>query len=95
MRGHKRGSTSTLGTPQEYQKALNGSGFEITTERDRRDFATEFFAGLRKRIETAGGPPPLGLHILLGDTATIKVRNMIDNVTAGRVSPAEMVARKG
>ncbi len=87
--------TSTLGTPQEYRKALNDSGFEITAERDRRDFATEFFADLRKRIETAGGPPPLGIHNLLGATATIKVRNMIDNVTAGRVSPVEMVARKG
>ncbi len=87
--------TSTLGTPQDYRKALNDSGFEITKERDRRDFATEFFAGLRKRIEAAGGPPPLGLHILLGDTATIKVRNMVDNVTASRVSPVEMVARKG
>jgi ubiquinone/menaquinone biosynthesis C-methylase UbiE len=86
--------TSTLGTPQDYRKALNDSGFEITTERDRRDFATEFFAVLRKRIEAAEGPPPLGLHILLGDTAAIKVRNMVDNVTAGRVSPVEMVARK-
>jgi SAM-dependent methyltransferase len=87
--------TSTLGTPQDYRKALDDAGFEITTERDRRDFATDFFAGLQKRIGAAGGPPPLGLHTLLGDTAAIKVRNMVDNVTAGRVSPVEMVARNG
>lgn len=86
--------TSTLGTPQDYRIALNDSGFEISTERDRGDFATDFFAGLRRRFEAAEGPPPLGLHILLGDTAAIKVRNMVDNVTAGRVSPVEMVARK-
>ena len=85
---------STLGTPQEYRNALIDAGFEITAERDRYDFATEFFADLNKRIEAAGGPPALGLHILLGKTAAEKVRNMIHNVTAGRVSPVEMVARK-
>ena len=85
---------NTLGTPQEYRSALIDAGFEITAERDRYDFATEFFAGLTKRMEAAGGPPRLGLHILLGKTAAEKVRNMIDNVTAGQVSPVEMVARK-
>jgi SAM-dependent methyltransferase len=85
---------STLGTPQEYRTALDEAGFKITAERDRCDFAIEFFAGLRKRMQAAGGPPPLGLHLLLGDTATMKVRNMMDNVTAGRVSPVEMIAQK-
>lgn len=86
--------TSALGTPQDYQRALADSGFEITGERDRRDFAAAFFAALRKRIDAAGGPPPLGLHILFGETAAIKVRNMVDNVAAGRVAPVEMIARK-
>jgi ubiquinone/menaquinone biosynthesis C-methylase UbiE len=87
-------NSSSLGTPQDYRNALSDAGFEITKERDRREFATEFFAGLRKSIEAAGAPPPLGLHILLGETAAIKVRNMVDNVTIGRVSPVEMIARK-
>jgi hypothetical protein len=73
---------------------LAEAGFEVTKERDRREFAAEFFAALRERTEAAGGPPPLGLHILLGETAALKVRNMVDNVAAGRVSPVEMIARK-
>lgn len=86
--------TSALATPQEYQEALGGSGFEITHERDRRGFAAEFFDILRKRAEAAAGPPPLGLHILMGETAATKVRNMVENVAAGRVSPVEIIARK-
>ncbi len=86
--------TSAVATPQDYRKALADSGFETTSERDRRDFAAAFFAALSKRIDEAGGPPPLGLHILLGETAAIKIRNMVDNVAAGRVAPVEMIARK-
>ena len=63
--------------------------------RDRRDFAAAFFAALRKQTDVAGGPPPLGLHILLGETAAIKIRNMVDNVAAGRVAPVEMIALLG
>jgi SAM-dependent methyltransferase len=86
--------TSAVATPQDYRKAFVDSGFEMTSERDRRDFAAAFFAALRERIDAAGGPPPLGLHILLGETAAIKIRNMVDNVAAGRVAPVEMIARK-
>jgi ubiquinone/menaquinone biosynthesis C-methylase UbiE len=86
--------TSAVATPQDYRTALADSGFEITSERDRRDFAAAFFAALRERIDVAGGPPPLGLHILLGETAAIKIRNMVDNVAASRVAPVEMIARK-
>ena len=86
--------TSALATPEDYRKALADSGFEMTEERDRREFAAEFFAALRKRIDAAGGPPPLGLHILLGEAAAIKIRNMVDNVATGRVAPVEMIARK-
>lgn len=86
--------TSVLASPKDYRSALSVSGFEVTKERDRRDFATEFFDTLRKRIEAAGGPPPLGLHILFGETAAIKIQNMVGNVAAGRVAPVEMIARK-
>lgn len=86
--------TSILATPDDYRAALTEAGFEIEKERNRGDFAARFFDTLRKKIEMAGGPPPLGLHILFGGDATIKVQNMIGNVAAGRVAPVEMVARK-
>ena len=70
------------------------SGFEITAQRDRRDFAAVFFDALRKRLPASGVTPPLGLHILFGESAAIKVSNMVDNIANGRVSPIEMIARK-
>ena len=40
------------------------------------------------------GPPPLGLHILMGENASTKVQNMIKNVSAGYIAPVEIIARK-
>ena len=57
---------------------LERAGFAITAERNRRDFALAFFANLRAKTSAAGGPPPLGLHVLMGKTAPEKVQNMID-----------------
>jgi hypothetical protein len=39
------------------------------------------------------GPPPLGLHILMGSTAAQKVANMIDNLESGLIAPTEIVCR--
>jgi ubiquinone/menaquinone biosynthesis C-methylase UbiE len=77
-----------------YKKALERAGFVITAERNRRDFALAFFADLRARTAAAGGPPPLGLHVLMGKTTPEKVQNMIDNISNGRIAPVELIARK-
>jgi hypothetical protein len=63
----------------------------IVRERNRRDFAIAFFEQLRAVYAASGGPPPLGLHILMGKTTPIKVKNMIENVSSGRVSPVELI----
>ncbi len=86
--------TSALASPQEYKEALAGAGFALIAERDRRDFALAFFDTLRKKTEAAGGPPPLGLHLVMGESAPIKIRNMVENITAGRIAPVELIARK-
>jgi hypothetical protein len=41
-----------------------------------------------------GGPPPLGLHLLMGKTRPEKVANMNDNISKGRIAPVELIARK-
>ena len=53
-----------------------------------------FFADLRAKTAAAGGPPPLGLHVLMGKTTPEKVQNMIDNISKGRIAPVELIARK-
>jgi SAM-dependent methyltransferase len=87
-------STSSLATPDQYRQALAGAGFEVAREKNRRDFALDFFEQLRAKTEAAGGPPPLGLHTLMQESTAEKIRNMIDNITKKYVAPVEIVAIK-
>jgi len=88
------GSTSSLGTPEEYRQALDSAGFMISRETNRREFALEFFGQLRARLEAEGGPPPLGLHTLMKESTALKIGNLVDNLAAGYVAPVEIIARK-
>ena len=88
------GDTSALATPEEYCGWLDSAGFEIAAERNRRQFALEFFEQLKARSAGSAGPPPLGLHVLMGDTAPVKIGNMIANIAAGRIAPVELIATK-
>jgi len=86
--------SSALAKPSQYREALEKAGFTVIAERNRRDFALAFFDQLRAKTAAAGGPPPLGLHILMGRNTPDKLRNMIENVSSGRIAPVEMIARK-
>ena len=87
-------STSSLATPDKYKEALADAGFEIANERNRRDFALDFFKQLRAKTEASGGPPPLGLHTLMQESTGEKIKNMINNITENYVAPVEVVAVK-
>lgn len=85
--------TSAVAAPEAYRQALRKGGFEVLAERDRRDFAIGFLKTLRERSAAAGGPPPLGIHILMGDQARTKFANMTAAVEAGTLAPVEIIAR--
>ena len=87
-------ATSAVHSVDDYRAALRVAGFATTGERNRRDFALEFFATLKANATRASGPAPLGLHILMGDTAPRKISNMVANITNGALAPVEIVARK-
>ena len=40
------------------------------------------------------GPSFLGLHTLIGPTATLKMKNLIENIMTGYVAPFEIIAQK-
>jgi len=86
--------TSAVATPAAYKEALGSAGFTVVAERDRHAFALEFFEEVRAKVAAADGPPPLGIHILMGDTAPVKVKNMLENISTGRIAPVEIIARK-
>jgi hypothetical protein len=73
---------------------LAAAGFRIIAERNRRDFALEFFARMQSAAVAAEGPPPLGLHILMGETAPTKIRNMIQNISENLIAPVELIAER-
>ena len=87
------GTTSFVAGVPGYETALGRAGFEIETVRNRRERALEFFTGMRRRNERTGGPPPLGLHLIIGSDTPQKVSNMIDALTAGTIAPVEIICR--
>jgi ubiquinone/menaquinone biosynthesis C-methylase UbiE len=85
--------TNAVGSPGEYRDALSSAGFAIVSERERRDVALDYFARQRAQGGTAG-PAALGVHTLMGARRPEMVRNMSESISAGRISPVELVARK-
>jgi len=83
---------SAIGSPNEYKQGLESAGFKVTAQRSRRDFALEFFENMQTNMAAAGGPPPLGLHILMGEDAATKLGNMYRGISQDRIAPIEMVA---
>jgi ubiquinone/menaquinone biosynthesis C-methylase UbiE len=87
-------SGSSVSPPTTYKNVLTTAGFNILSEQNRRDFALEFFAQLQATLKDAEGPPPLGLHLLMGDTAAMKIQNVMDNISRNIISPVEIIAEK-
>lgn len=85
--------TSFLEPPETYRAALTAAGFTLEAERSRAEFAKAFFAALQARLAQSG-PQPLGLQIIMGPTAGVKVGNMVRMVNAGMIAPVEILARK-
>jgi hypothetical protein len=42
----------------------------------------------------AGGPPPLGLHLVMGADSAVKIANMMANIEQGSIAPVELIARR-
>jgi ubiquinone/menaquinone biosynthesis C-methylase UbiE len=85
--------TSFVESAAYYRQLLDAAGFQVQSERNRREFAIEFFDQMRARAAQSGGPPALGLHILIGPSTPQKVGNMIDNLERGLIAPTEIICR--
>lgn len=84
--------TNAIEPAGAYRDALSTAGFDIVSERERRDAALDHFARQRAQVTTV--PAPLGIHTLMGERRPDMVRNMSEAVAAGRIAPVEIVARK-
>ncbi len=86
--------TSFVDPASVYHGAAEAAGLTLHGQRYRRDFTLSFFAHVFERMAEAGGPPPLGIHLLMGDTAGVKLKNYVANVEARRLAPVEMIFDK-
>ncbi len=84
--------TSHLITRDETLSLLDEAGFAVHRVDDRTRFAIEFFRESLARV--ADGPSPLGVHLVMGETAQLKFRNTLDGIERGCIGPVQVVARK-
>jgi ubiquinone/menaquinone biosynthesis C-methylase UbiE len=84
--------TSFVGTVKDYRDALEDNEFRIVQERGRGAFAIEFTQRSMARI-AEGGPPALGLHLLMGEKTPIMLGNVLAALKEGVLEPVELFAR--
>jgi ubiquinone/menaquinone biosynthesis C-methylase UbiE len=84
--------TSFVATAAEYRDALQTAGFRIERERGRRDFSIAFTERMLARI-AQNGPPPLGLHLLIGEKMPEIIKNALATMKQGLLEPTEIFAR--
>jgi ubiquinone/menaquinone biosynthesis C-methylase UbiE len=84
--------TSFVVSAKNYRDALQGAGFRLEKECGRRAFSIEFTERIMARM-AQGGPPALGLHLLMGEQAPLMARNMLAMMKEGILEPVELFAR--
>lgn len=87
-------TTSFVAAPDDYERALAAAGLRVVAREDRRDFALAFFAEMQKRARQACGPPPLGVHVVMGHGAADKIENMVADIQNGLIAPVKIIAVK-
>lgn len=86
-------SLSSLVTESEARMIMEGVGFEIAHWIIKVKESVEFFRKGLSLMET-DGPPPLGIHLLMGENAKEKLGNYYLNLLESRVTVALGAARK-
>jgi len=85
--------TSFVATTDDYRRLLEAAGFQLTHQRSRRQFALESMEKMRAQA-SAGSPPVLGVHILMGEEAPLMLKNVNQAIAVGKLEPMELVAVK-
>ncbi|MEZ5934793.1 MAG: class I SAM-dependent methyltransferase [Alphaproteobacteria bacterium] len=86
-------STSFVEGVDDYRRGLEAAGFEVIKQRDRGDYARAFFHQVAARIAEAGGPPPLGTHLLMREDVPQKFANAMSNLDGHLIAPIELICR--
>ena len=86
-------SISALATEMEVRATIEKLEMEIDHWIGKVQASIEFFERVSAQIN-ADGPPPIGIHLLMGDNAGEKLQNYVRNLSENRVTVAMGAARK-
>ncbi len=86
-------SISALATEEEARSTIEQAGLKIDQWIVKIQESIAFFERVSARIED-NGPPPIGIHLLMGDNAKDKLFNYVRNLSENRVSVALGMAVK-
>src|SRR5262249_38792434 len=84
--------TSFVARVNDYRGTLAAAGFYVSGERRRGAFALEFTQRMMARV-AQGGPPALGLHLLMGEPTKVMLGNVQAMIQDGVLAPVELFAR--
>jgi ubiquinone/menaquinone biosynthesis C-methylase UbiE len=84
--------TSFVVTKHSYRDALEKAGFHVEGERVRTAFAIEFTERAIARA-AQNGQPALALHLLMGDSAPVMIKNVLAMMKQNVLEPVELYAR--
>ncbi len=82
---------SHLATIEQMKDALVGSGLAITSWSDHTSQGAEWF---HARLANSGTAPRVGLHLLIGDAATVMFRNLLENLRRESVRLVQVVCQR-
>ena len=68
-------------------------GFRIKYWEDKTAESLEFFSQVVARFQSQG-PPPIGIHLLMGDDFLSKFENLRNDLSENRTSAIQAVAGK-
>jgi len=88
------GSISYLFTHDELKDMLQAKGLSLELHQEETDFAIKFFEELLESFLAKGSRPPLGLHLVMGGDAPIKIRNLLQNLTTGSLEVHQAVYKR-
>jgi ubiquinone/menaquinone biosynthesis C-methylase UbiE len=86
-------SASFLLSPQQLLNTLESIGFEVLSWQDTTEIGRSWFRHLEEKIRTEG-PPPLGIHLLLGSDFGAMSQNQVRNLDENRIALIEAVVQR-
>jgi len=88
-------SISYLATPDELRQEIGKAGFDEVIWKDVTALSREWFEAQLKSLASRpkDAPPPLGLNLLMGESAAVKLNNNLRNLKEERIEVVQGVFR--